>query len=389
MKKFILILILCFFINCKNQSSTYKLEIKESVEFKGLKFEKVFEASYFKSKWCVPVKDKVVCKVPVDFRETEYIFYLYDCNGKVIKERRIRGGDAPTETSASLASCIISISDTQIVYIDAHDYVKSLDVETLEIKTLGKMSNLLKGYRAKYKFCTNSFVERSGNHVVTAFESSSFEEDHKYYFVKFDNLFENFKIISINKKLFPESFEGERIFVMDYYMFLRRRPMFSCDWKRGNIYYIPAIERPVIEVTDFNGKNRKIYEIDINYQSFEIGKRELNLYYDFLESIPSPLNGYFRNKRLIPPHAPPLQGIKVVDDWLVIITGKRNWEKGENMAIVYKLPSLKYEGSFYIPFPNYNFGPYVWTDYNYIKTDITTKNSDYYYTTSIYRVIKK
>jgi hypothetical protein len=42
----------------------------------------------------------------------------------------------------------------------------------------------------------------------------------------------------------------------------------------------------------------------------------------------------------------------VVGDRLLVITGNRNWKKGENGTLVYQLPFLEYEGSFFIPFSN-------------------------------------
>ncbi len=55
----------------------------------------------------------------------------------------------------------------------------------------------------------------------------------------------------------------------------------------------------------------------------------------------------------IPPYPPPVQGIKVIKDQLLVITGKRKWDEGKNWTLAYRLPELSYEGAFYIPFPGY------------------------------------
>ena len=55
----------------------------------------------------------------------------------------------------------------------------------------------------------------------------------------------------------------------------------------------------------------------------------------------------------IPDHAPALTGMAVVDDRLLVITGNRNWRAQENETLVFELPDLRYEGSFYLAFPSF------------------------------------
>jgi len=70
-------------------------------------------------------------------------------------------------------------------------------------------------------------------------------------------------------------------------------------------------------------------------------------------------------------------GIKVINDWLVLITGKRDWDKQENEALVYTLPSLEFEGSFSIPYPN--MLRTKWYDDYYIIEKLKKKNEDFFY----------
>ncbi len=393
MRKIIVALLFSFIINCKDNSisSIIQLSMEKGVEFKNLKFEKIFDFIHYKPKWCVPFQDRVICKVAVDMNESSYIFFIYDYNKRLIKEKKIKGGIAPDETAASLSSMIISAEENKIIYVDANDYIKSLDINTLEIQTIGKVSNIVKGYRSKFRIGGWGSPERNGKTVITTFESSSFEEDFEYYFVKFNNLFKDFRIIYKSKK--PKLINVEKglkkriIFKIDYYAFLKKSPLFTVDWKRNFIYYIPDIERPFLEALDFRGKNRKRFElVGIDSKKFKIEKRTLDLYYDYLESIPDPFKELVQEIRVYPPQPPPLQGIKVIGDWLLIITGKRDWQKGENEAIVYRLPSFKYEGSFFIPFPNNFLKPIFWINDHYLKTDLVEVDEGYYFNTTVYRV---
>jgi hypothetical protein len=84
----------------------------------------------------------------------------------------------------------------------------------------------------------------------------------------------------------------------------------------------------------------------------------------------------------IPPHAPALMGVKVIKDRLLIITGNRNWEEDKNEVLVYRLPSLEYEGSFYIPFPNLLH--VKWHDNKYMVQKIVEREDGYYQSYEFY-----
>jgi len=80
-------------------------------------------------------------------------------------------------------------------------------------------------------------------------------------------------------------------------------------------------------------------------------------------------------------------GIKVTGDWLLITTGNRNWKKRENEVLVYRLPSLRYEGSFFIPFPNRLLTK--WYDGYYMIRNLIEKEDGYYISHEVYMVKEK
>ena len=114
-------------------------------------------------------------------------------------------------------------------------------------------------------------------------------------------------------------------------------------------------------------------------------REELDFWHEYVGSETEPsLKGRFTDILYLPPHAPALMGIKVMGDRLFIITGNRNWERKENEVLVYSLPSLKYEGSFFIPFPNLLLTQ--WYDRYYITRNLIKKDDDYYSSYEIYLV---
>jgi hypothetical protein len=141
----------------------------------------------------------------------------------------------------------------------------------------------------------------------------------------------------------------------------------------------------VIESVDFQGKDRKEYPIGLKIENFKVEREEFDFYHEYAASETDPrLKGRFTETLHIPPHAPALMGIKVIDDRLFIITGNRNWKRKENEVLVYSLPSMKYEGSFFIPFPN--LLQTQWYDKYYITRTLIKKDDDYYSSYEIYLV---
>ena len=157
------------------------------------------------------------------------------------------------------------------------------------------------------------------------------------------------------------------------------------DWKRDAAYIIPEIERPRIERIGLRDEQKKIYKIDVSFEEFAIDRKEFDAFAAYASSeTPEIVKQNVRSTLYIPWHAPALMRTIVVGDRLLIITGNRNWTAGQNEVIVYRLPSLDYEGTFFIPFSNsLNV---KWIAPYYISVDRIKEDGDYLWRYSIYRI---
>lgn len=390
--KFLFLVFLCFCDNSKEKVLTFF----EEKSFDKLSLRKECEITLYHAS-CYPLQNKVICLQALDSRRSEYKIILYDYSGNLVKENKVRGGEGPDEISA-ISQIWSSDNEKNILCIDG-EYLKSIDPEKLTIKTVAKLSNLMVDYRRKYIFSwlAPSLIEIENNKTVASFESTGFMEDYTYYVVKYEGLFKNLRIIAKFKKrkesVYPIGFKeikSKRRIYIDYYHNLRPALLFSVHWKSGTIYYISEIENPVIGVINFDGRDLGKYRIDIDFKTFKIGEKEFKFYYDWVMSDVPPLFKNFRHILYKPLHAPPLQGIKVIDDWLMIITGKREWEKGKNWALVYKIPSFQYEGSFYIPFPEAPALIPKWNGSHYvISENLLEKDGEYYSNFSVYCIVRR
>jgi hypothetical protein len=269
----------------------------------------------------------------------------------------------------------------------------------LEIETICKLSNAIDGYGSQYTMGWNSFtsLEENEGRIATSFESSAFYEDMTYYIVTCDAGFKNLSVLAKAQKPKPlvwakleerKKSNGKWESITDYYHLSRMTRMLSADWQRQVIYFFSDIDQPVIESVSFDGKIRKKYMIDMKNDNFPVEREEFDFYHEYAASETDPrIKGRFTETLYIPPHAPALMGIKVLGDRLFVITGNRNWKKRENEVLVYGLPSLKYEGRFFIPFPNLLLTQ--WYDKYYITRTLVKKDDDYYSSYEIYLVEDK
>jgi len=391
MKKFAFItFVILSLISCDKNFE--KLEGGRGEKFENFEINEVLKIKLYYCRWCLPVSGFVICNEVMDSSEKEYKFIVFNQNGKIVKERVVSSGNGPGEISATQYDTIwVSENGREILCIDANGYLKAINTGNLRITTISKLSNAIKNYGSRYTFqgISRTSIENKNNEVITAFESTGFWENNKYYFVRWKDNFENFRIIGEAKKEKPEFVQfflsqlhrGKDY--IDYYNSLRLARIFSVDWERGIIYHIPQIEKPEIESIDFKGKRKK-YKININFKRFKVDKNEFEFYCDWVNSERHPIFKNLKAICYIPPYPPPLQGIKVIGDYLILITGKRDWENGKNEALVYRLPYLKYEGSFYIPFPN--FLRTKWVGEYFITYNLIKEGSDYYSLHTIYRI---
>ena len=386
--------VIALVLSCGRRAEIQTLEVEQGKIFDGLRFEKIFQIDLYGG-WCLALPQGFICSELLDRSYKESQLKLFDESGKLIKERRLIHGDGPNEIRVWNFNNVWLSSSGKILTED-NNYLKSLDPETLEVETVCKLSNVIDGYGSKYTLGWNSFtsLDENDGHIATSLESSAFYEDMTYYVVTFDAGFKNLSVLAKAKKPKPlvwaklekrKKSNGKWESMTDYYHLSRMTRTLSADWKRKAVYFFSDIEKPVIESVDFQGKDRKEYVIGLKIEDFKVEREEFDFYHEYAASDADPrLKGRFADTLYIPPHAPALMGLKVIGDRLFIITGDRNWKRRENEVLVYSLPTMKYEGSFFIPFPNLLLTQ--WYDKYYITRTLVKKDDDYYSSYEIFRV---
>jgi len=378
--------------SCGWRAEIQILKVEQGKTFAGLSFNKIFQIDMYGG-WCLALPQGFVCSELLDRSYKESQLKVYDGSGKLIKERKLVHGDGPDEIKVWNFNNVWLSTSGKILTED-NNYLKSLDPETLEIETISKLSNVIEGYGSRYTFGRLSYasLEEHEGRTVTSFESTGFYEDMTYYVVTYDGAFKNLRVLAREKNARPLDWQklderkrknGKLETLTDYFQMLRRTRILAADWKRQMVYFFSDIEKTVIESVDFQGRDRKEYLIDLKIEDFRVEREEFDFRHEYVgnETEPS-LKGRFTDTLYIPPHAPALMGIKVIGDRLFIITGNRNWGKKENEVLVYSLPLMKYEGSFFIPFPN--LLQIQWYDNYYITRTLIKKEDDYYLSNEVY-----
>ena len=382
-----LALSLFMMLYCGKSQGIQILNKEEGKTFDKIHFEKVAEVIQWGG-WCMDCSKGIFCFEVLDPNWREFKLRLLDYSGIPIKEKTISSGDGPDEIRVTNFSVAWPSSSGKIICIDNNNFLKAIDPETLDISTIAKLSNVINKYGSKYTLSAHSAtsLEENNGFTVTSFESSGFPDDMTYYIVMYQDLFKDLSVILKTKKIKPLTWAkyAEGVAYVDYYVNLRPDRIFSVDWKNKAIYILPDIEKPEIESIDFEGKNRIKYRIDINYEQFKFDKSE----FEFLQNsnkswaVDTGIKDKYKHMTHIPPHALALMGVKVIKDRLLIITGNRNWEEDKNEVLVYRLPSLEYEGSFYIPFPN--LLRVKWHDNKYMIKKIVEREDGHYQSYEFY-----
>jgi len=325
--------------------------------------------------------------------EKEYKSFNCDASGEEIRHVLVKNGQGPEEIMGLIPETLVLSKDGRSVsFYDGGYYLKSLDIESLKIRTIKKISNIIESYGSRYyigRQGTTSF-ETNNDLTVTSFESTGFFSDHVYYLVAYGGFFDEFRVIASLKKNIPqwlkEDYNAKKYgFIVDYYQRLRWARLFTVDWKRDMIYVIPDIETPEIERVGFDGRKTRL-RLDINPKKYQVGRSEFESYFSwYKDNLPQVLKRALGYEFRLPPHAPALQGIKVIGDWLLIITGNRDWEHYENETLVFLLPSLEYQGSFRIPFPSAPDLALKWGAGYFSVHDIVAHEDDYMSRHQIFR----
>jgi hypothetical protein len=394
MRKLAFILSLLSLLSCNENPSVQRLSVEKDKRFNALRFTKIWEIDLY-GRWCLACPNGIVCSEILDRNNREYKFYLYDYSGALIKDRRLLAGQGPNEIQGGNLDTVWLSSSGKIFCIDVGDYVKTIDPQTLEIETIAKLSNVINGYGSRFTTgrISGTLLEEKDGRIVTTFESSGFPEDFTYYLVSFTSAFQNFAVIATERKEKPPAWKkmdasrrkgkGQLESFVDYYSRLRLDRIFSVDWKRNVVYLILDIERP--ESVDLASKQKVNHRIDIDIGKFGIEREEFDLYNEYVASeTPEMLKQNIKETLYIPSHAPALMGIMTIGDRLLLITGNRNWKKGENETLVYRLPDMYYEGSFFIPYSNTQRTK--WYDPIYINVNRIKKDDEYSWRYEIYKV---
>jgi hypothetical protein len=349
---------------CRREPEVAKLAVEDGKIFTEFRFVEGWRKEYDWLKWCLPFPGGVACLELLDKSYREYRFNLYDSSGDLVKEKRVLSGDGPDELRMVNMDSVWLSSSGQIHCVD-NDYIKSINPETFQVTTLTKLSNVVKGYGSKFtvgRQSGTSFEEQDGQ-IITTFESTGFYENLTYYLVKLDRDFQGLSVLSEFKKERPWTWQkqaerkiqaGKIVTYTDYYERIRLRRTFAVDWKRGVVYLLPDIDKPEIEWVDFDGEKKGRIQIDIHPERFEVDKDEMDRWrQNVLDNSESIIRERMEINSFIPDHAPALMGMAVVDDRLLVITGNRNWRAQENETLVFRLPDLHYEGSFYLAYPSF------------------------------------
>lgn len=338
--------------------------MEDSKQFTGFRFVEVWRKEFDWVKFCLPFRERILCLELLDKSYREYRFNLYGSSGDLIKEERVLSGDGPDEIRAVGMDSVWLSSSGQVHCVD-NDYIKSIDPETFKVTTLTKLSNAIEGYGSKFtvgRQSGTSFEEQNGQ-IITTFESPGFHENLTYYLVRLGDDFQDISVLSEFKKERPWTWQklaerkiqaGKIVMYTDYYEYIRLQRSFAVDWRRGVVYLLPDIDKPEVQWVDLAGGKKGHVQIDIHPERFEVDRKEMASWRQYVRDNLEPnIRDRMEINSLIPEHAPALMGMAVVDDRLLVITGNRNWRTQENETLVFRLPDLYYEGSFYLAYPSF------------------------------------
>ncbi|MDH4195825.1 MAG: hypothetical protein OEW05_00300 [Candidatus Aminicenantes bacterium] len=385
----ILWLFLSSFLACGPAHEEYTLSVEEGKIFRGVHIEKIWEKELY-GRLVLALPQGVFCDEIQDVMGGEHKFQLFDYAGRLVREKSLLSGQGPDEVTV-VTKDNTWLSSTGQIMVEDDDYLKTIDPASFEVRTLAKFANMIRGFGGKFIFGrhTGTTFEEKGNRTVTTFESTGYYENLTYYIGVYRNLLEDFSIIQKVKMPKPVTRmkleERKRESYTDYYHLLRIHRIFTVDWTRDVVYFVPNIEKPEIGFVNIGTGAGGRYLVEANPGTFSVDRKELEFYHEYVRDQTDPrLKSYYKDILYVPPNAPALMAVKVVGDRLIIITGKRDWAKQENEALVYRLPSLEYEGSFPIPYPN--LVTTRWYDDFYITEKLVKRNDDFFYYWEIYNI---
>ncbi|MGE5341998.1 MAG: hypothetical protein ACM3SY_11025 [Candidatus Omnitrophota bacterium] len=391
MRRILIILLACLFLwTC---SKTYDGVIKKlprpvPKSFEKIAVKKIFSAEIIIGGTCIPFSKGVILYEVLDNQGIYGKLKSFDTKGQLRKESDIKRDEGPNGMYDM--NGWFSQGD-RLLFIDHNTYLREIDPYDLSIRTLEKISNKIPGYHTKFVFYhTEPEMDYYKNKTITSFSSNNWI-NLDYYIISYTGNFDQFKVIhKVKKKMlktWADTLKNKNESFLDYNNAARAKRNQAVDWKNGFIYFFADCEKPEISRIDMNGNNLTTIRLGIDSKNFKMDKKKIDVWYGWaiggMPKVPGIKRKY---SRVYPKTAPVLRDIAIFEDWLLITTGKRNWDTFENEVLVYRLPSLSYEGSFFIPtgdWPTDKFG-------NYFATKrIIEKDDDYVTQLACYELVKK
>ncbi|MGE5342002.1 MAG: hypothetical protein ACM3SY_11045 [Candidatus Omnitrophota bacterium] len=386
----ILLTCLCLWTCSKTNDGVIKTLPKPfPKKFEKISVKKIFSTDIILGGFCVPFSDGIFLYEVLDNQGTYIKLKSFDMNGQLRKESDIKRNEGP-DGIFSMNHCF-SQGD-RLMFIDHNTYLKEINPYDLSIRTLEKISNKIDEYHTKFIFGrdTNADIDFNNNKTITSFETTDyFSLD--YYIVSYKGNFEQLKVIhKVKKKMlktWAAGFKNNYEHFIDYNNWARSPRNQAVDWKNGFIYFFADSEKPEISRINMKGNNLTTIRLGINSKNFKMDREKIDVWYGWaiggMPKIPGIKRKY---SRVYSETAPVLRDVDIFGDWLLITTGKRNWDTFENEVLVYRLPDLSYEGSFFIPtgdWPTDKYGNY------FVTKRIIEKNDDYFTQYNCYQLVKK
>lgn len=396
MKRMVLVLLLFFlsvlFQTCAKKDTTVvkKLPIpsRPYPTFDKIKVKKIFSLDMFPGV-CIPFSNGIIQFESQDNSGKTHVLHWFNKKGELIKERIVKRAQGPTDIDY-MVKCFTQ--DEKILFIDNNIYLKEINPSDLSVRTLEKITNKIDNYYTKYKWqaYTESDIECFNGQTITSFETPDYEK-FNYYIVSYSGNFDRFKLIRDVERKTPEYRirelkSGGKESFLDYDYFIKRHRHLAVDWKNRYVFYIPDCDKPRIVRMDFNGNHLTTIDLGINSDDFFSNKEKIDVWYrwaSFDADMPAWLKKLPESTKIYSKLCPVLRGITVFGDFLLVTTGKRNWETFENEVLVYRLPNLSFEGSFFIPTGDWETAKYG----KYFTTKrIIEKDDDFYIRNDCYEM---
>jgi len=351
--------------------------------FTTVLFQKAFEKSTRYCRWWIPIPEGYLAQQVAEKNESEYNLIAFDNMGNEIRRGSVIHGQGPTDILGVHPETVsISADGKKVLFVDGVDFYKEVDLTTLKVNTKFRLSDKIPLYNSKYVLDW-AMLDSNNGQTVISLASTGYRVDRTYYLAIYSGEFSDFRIIGSLNKGIPEWVvrQSRSNWAVDFYNRLRWQQSFTVDWVRKTIYAIPDIERPEIERIFFNGQKDRI-SLDFS-GPLKICNEDFNRFFQWNdENLDQNMKRLFKFIYRRPVHAPPLMGLKVINDWLLVITGNRDGYLKCNETLVYRLPSLKLEGSMWLPFPAMIDLSLRWGDgyyYYYSEPDIEDRQAVLFY----------